>query len=281
MRHFTEVLLAQKARQLGRMALLTVLLLFALFPIIWLLLTSLKSRRDIYGIVLFFQPQFDSYVDIFTRNREVIMTGLFNSLVVAGISSILITIFGTMAAYSLSRMEYPGRKAVLFGILATRLLPPVVVILPLFMAFKAVNLIDTLTAVAILHTVFNLPLCVWLMKSFFDTVPKSLEEAAYIDGASGFQTAFRIVLPLVIAGVATSAMLSFVFSWNEFLFALVFTHRNARTAPIVLANATYGEAEIFWSNMAALASIMMLPGILVTFVGQKYLVRGIAAGSVK
>jgi len=281
MRRFSVPGLNRILGRLGKTLFLAGLALFSLFPIAWLVLTSLKSRRDIYGAVLFFKPQFDAYADIFGRNRELILSGLSNSLLVAGLSSLIVMILAAMAGFSLSRMEYPGRKAVLFGILATRLMPPVVVIFPLFMLFKAFDLIDSVAAVAILHTFFNLPLCIWLMKSFFDTVPKSLEEAARIDGASGAQTAFLIVLPLVAAGVATSALFSFVFSWNEFMFALVFTQRVARTAPIVLANATYGEAEIFWADMAALASIMMLPSILVTFVGQKYLVRGLTAGSVK
>jgi multiple sugar transport system permease protein len=281
MRQSIASTLGKAAVRARKTVLLAALAIFALFPIVWMILTSLKTRRDIYGAVIFFKPQFESYANIFTRNRDVILTGLSNSLIVAGLSSIIILIFGTMAGYSLSRMAYTGRKAALYGILATRLLPPIVVIFPLFMGFRALNLIDTVAGVAILHSIFNLPMCVWLMKSFFDTVPKSLEEAAFIDGASGLQTAFRIVLPLVAAGIATSALLSFVFSWNEFQFALVFTQRYARTAPIVLANATYGEAEIFWSDMSALATIMMAPGILVTFIGQKYLVRGLTLGSVK
>jgi multiple sugar transport system permease protein len=281
MRQSVASALGKTAGRVRKTVLLAILAIFALFPIVWMILTSFKTRRDIYGVVLFFKPQFESYVDIFTRNRDVILTGLSNSLIVACLSSIIILIFGTMAGYSLSRMAYPGRKAVLYGILATRLLPPVVVIFPLFMAFQALKLIDTVVVVAVLHSIFNLPMCVWLMKSFFDTVPKSLEEAAFIDGASGLQTAFRIVLPLVAGGIATSALFSFVFSWNEFQFALVFTQRYARTAPIVLANATYGEAEIFWSDMSALATIMMVPGVLVTFIGQKYLVRGLTLGSVK
>ncbi len=278
---FSPSSFTRKAGRLGKSCFLACAVAFALFPIVWLVMTSFKSRQDIYGAVFLFRPQFGSYTDIVTKNRDVVLAGLSNSFMVASLSSILVLIMAVLAGYSLSRMDYAGRKGVLFGILATRLLPPVVVIFPLFMVFNSLKLVDTIHGMALLHAVFNLPLCVWLMKSFFDTIPKSLEEAASIDGASGFQTAIRIVLPLAAAGIATSALFAFIFSWNEFMFALVFTHRNARTAPIVLANATYGEAEIFWSDMAALATIMMLPNILVTFIGQKYLVRGLTAGAVK
>ena len=257
------------------------LVLFALIPIIWMIMTSLKDRSDVFGVVLRFKPQFDSYKEIFSSNGKTIQRGIINSIKIAGINSLIIILVGSLAGYSLSRLRFKGRKIILYGILASRLMPPVVVILPVFLLVREMGLIDKISTVSILHATFNLPICIWLLKSFFDTIPIQLEEAAAIDGATRFVTAIRIIFPLARAGIATTALFSFVFSWNEFLFSLIFTQKNAVTAPIVLANATYGEAQIFWANMAALATIIMIPAIILAFVGQKYLVRGLTIGSSK
>jgi ABC-type glycerol-3-phosphate transport system permease component len=256
-------------------------LVFAATPIVWLVLTSLKQRQDIFGAVLFFTPTFEAYTRIFSASGQSVAAGLINSTKVALWNTLIVLVLAVFAGYPLSRGTFRGRKMILFGVLASRLMPPVVVILPLFLAVRSVGMIDRIGTLAVLHAVFSLPLGIWLMKSFYDNVPVSLEEAAFIDGASLFQTLWRITLPLVRAGIVTVGLLAFIFSWNEFLFGLVFTSRIARTAPIVLANATYGEAQIFWADMSAVALIMTLPAIIVAAVAQKYLVRGLTAGSVK
>ena len=257
------------------------LILFALIPIVWVIMTSLKSRSDIFGVVLRFKPQFDSYKNIFSSNGTTILRGIINSIKVAGINSVIVIVFGSLAGYSLSRLRFKGRKIVLYSVLASRLMPPVVVVLPIFLVVRKLGLIDSISVISMLHATFNLPICIWLLKSFFDTIPIQLEEAAAIDGASRFVTAIKIVFPLARAGIATTALFAFVFSWNEFLFSLIFTQKLAKTAPIVLANATYGEAQIFWADMAALATIIMIPAIILAFIGQKYLVKGLTIGASK
>ena len=260
---------------------ITLLVLFALLPIVWVVMTSLKTRADIFGVVLRFKPQIDSYTHIFSKDGAAILKGIVNSLKVAGINAIIVIVFGSLAAYALSRLKFKGRTVVLYSVLASRLLPPVVVILPIYLIVRKLHLIDNIFTISILHAAFNLPICIWLLKSFFDTIPIELEEAASIDGASRFISALQIVFPLARAGIATTALFAFVFSWNEFLFALIFTQKAAKTAPIVLANATYGEAQIFWSDMAALATIIMIPAIILAFIGQKYLVKGLTIGASK
>ena len=256
-------------------------LVFAVTPLFWLVLTSLKQRQDIFGAVLFFTPTFDAYARVFLASGDTVVAGLWNSTRVALWNTLIVLVLAVSAGYPLSRGTFRGRKLILFGVLASRLMPPVVVILPLFLAARTFGVIDQIGTIAVLHAVFSLPLGIWLMKSFYDSVPVSLEEAAFIDGATLFQTLRRVTLPLVRAGITTVGLLAFIFSWNEFLFGLVFTRRNARTAPIVLANATYGEAQIFWADMSAVALVMMIPAVIVAAVAQKYLVRGLTSGSVK
>ncbi len=272
----------QSKTELGIRNLLVIFfLVFAATPLIWLVLTSLKQRQDIFGAVLLFTPTFEAYSRIFSGTGDTVVIGLMNSTRVALFNTLIVLVLAVSAGYPLSRGTFRGRKVILFGVLASRLMPPVVVILPLFLTARHFGVIDQIGTIAVLHAVFSLPLGIWLMKSFYDSVPVSLEEAAFIDGATLFQTLWRVTLPLVRAGITTVGLLAFIFSWNEFLFALVFTQRNARTAPIVLANATYGEAQIFWADMSAVALIMTIPAVIVAVVAQKYLVRGLTSGSVK
>ena len=265
----------------GRVVFLSFMTVFAILPIFWTVMTSFKNRSDVFGMVFKFTPQLDSYEKIFSREGAQILQGLANSIKVASLNVIIVVLVGTMAAYALSRLHFKGRNTVLLGVLASRLMPPVVVILPLFLFASKAGRLDSVFTLACLHAVFNLPMCIWLLKSFFDTIPVELEEAVLIDGGSRITCAFRILLPLARAGIATTALFAFVFSWNEFLFALVFTQKYSKTAPIMLANATYGEAQIFWSDMAALATIIMIPAIILAVFGQRFFVKGLTHGSSK
>lgn len=260
---------------------ISLILVFSIFPIFWIFLTSFKERADVFGTSLFFKPNLNAYINIFTKHKDIILKGLLNSVSIALISTILVVIISIISGYTLSRLEFKGRKIILYFILGTRLMPPIVAILPLFVFFKNLGLIDTVICLSIIYTAFNLPLTIWMMKSFFDSVPISIEEAALIDGANCLQAAGHIVLPLVKPGIFAASMLCFLFSWNEFLFALIFSVTNARTAPVVLASVSYGEYEILWADMAAMASIMILPSIIFTYFAQNYLVRGLTAGSIK
>jgi len=232
-------------------------------------------------MVFKFTPQFDSYKKIFSREGAQILQGLVNSIKVASLNVVIVILIGTMAAYALSRLHFKGKNLVLLGVLASRLMPPVVVILPLFLFASKFGRLDSVFTLACLHAVFNLPICIWMLKSFFDTIPVELEEAVLIDGGTRTTCVLKILLPLAKAGISTTALFAFVFSWNEFLFALVFTQKYSKTAPIMLANATYGEAQIYWSDMAALATIIMIPAILLAVFGQRFFVKGLTHGSSK
>ena len=260
---------------------ITMMLAFATIPIIWVVMTSFKSRLDVFGVVFWYKPSLDAYRNIFGPGGKQILNGLLNSIKVASINVLIVVTLGSMAAYALSRLEFKGRKTLFFGILASRLMPPVVAILPVFLAVKKLGQIDKVFTVGFLNAAFNLPICIWMLKSVFDTIPKELEEAAFIDGANRFVSITRIVFPLARAGIVTTGLLAFIFSWNEFLLALIFTQKYSKTAPIILANATYGEAEIFWADMAALATIIMIPAVILAFFCQKHLVKGLTHGASK
>lgn len=260
---------------------LAIVLSFSLMPLIWMVMTSLKNRVDIFGVVLSFKPTFAAYKNIFGPSGRAISEGIINSLQVALINVFIVLVVGSLAAYALSRLDFKGKNIMFFGVLASRLMPPVVAILPIFLVVRQMGMIDKVVTIGFLNAAFNLPICIWILKSVFDAIPKAIEEAAYIDGANRLQTAIIILFPLSRAGIVTTGLLAFIFSWNEFLISLIFSQKYARTAPIILANATYGEAEIFWADMAALATIIMIPAMLLAFFAQKHLVKGLTNGATK
>lgn len=256
------------------------LLLWSLFPIVWTLSTSVKQRADIFAVPprFFVSPNFDSYVKFLGSGRSSIWGNLSNSVIVAGVSTIIAVALGSMAAYGFSRYSFRGRGATLNGLLATRLLPPIVAVLPLFLAASSMGLVDTKTVLIVIYTALNIPLAVWLLKGFVDAVPMELEEACRIDGGNPLQVFFFVTLPLLAPGLASTALLLFILAWNEFMFAFLFTSSAARTLPLLLAEGR-GEEQIFFQEIAALASLIMLPVLFAAIFLQKHLVRGLSAGA--
>ena len=164
--------------------------------------------------------------------------------------------------------------------LATRLLPPVTAVVPLYLMFRYLNLLDTKTLLILIYTAIEIPFATWLMKAFFDAIPKELEESAAIEGCNPIQTIFKITMPLASSGIAATSIFVFILAWNEFMFAFMFTSIKVRTIPVRLAE-TIGEMQVFWQEMATLATIIMLPALLIGIFMQKYLVSAITEGAVK
>jgi multiple sugar transport system permease protein len=185
-----------------------------------------------------------------------------------------------MAAYSFSRFRFKGRFVLLFTILATRLLPPIAAVIPMFLLMSNLRLIDTQLVLIIIYCALNIPFAIWMMKTFFDGISVDLEEAAKIDGCSWFRTLYSITIPLAAPGMAATSIFVYVLAWNEFMFALIFTRTQAVTMPIVIAQ-TMGELGIYWQDMAVLVIIVMFPVFLFGFWMQKYLVRGLTVGALK
>jgi len=254
-------------------------LFFFLFPIFWVISTSLKTRVQTFSIppVWIFKPTLRSYRAIFT---EMLFSHyLLNSTIIAIFNTALVVFTGSLAAYSIARFKTGGVN-LSFWILSIRMIPPIVVTVPLFIAFNRLRMIDTHLALILLYTTLNLPLAVWMMRAFFMEIPEELEESAMIDGCSRMQALWKIVLPLAKPGLAATAILCFIFAWNEFLFALIFTRITAKTAPLAMTT-LMTEREIYWGKICAGATLVILPVIVFSLIVQKHIVRGLTFGAMK
>ena len=205
---------------------------------------------------------------------------LKNSAITAGVSTILSVVFGLFAAYAFSRFPIAGKGDLLFFILSTRMLPPVVVTIPIFLLYRQLGLYDTTIGLIILYTVFNLSFSVWLLQGFIDEIPREYEEAALVDGYSRFQAFFKIVLPQTVTGLAATTVFCLIFAWNEYAFAVMLTAQAARTAPPSIPS-VLGTGGIEWAQIAAGAMGFLIPVAIVTFALRNYLLRGVTFGAVR
>ena len=257
---------------------------FFLFPVMWMFLTSFKTEAEYFSYPPVFIPG-----DFSLRNYFNAMTfppegrgglqGLRDSLIIALSTALVALIIGAPAAYSLARFRIGGEN-LSFWILSTRMFPPVASALPLFLIFKNLRLLDTHMALIIANTIFNLPFVIWLLKGFFEELPAEIEESALIDGCTYWGSFVRIALPLVTPGLMVTALFSFIFAWNEFMFALLLTRRSVRTLTIIVPSLVGGH-EILWGEIAAIGVIAIIPGVLLSIILQRYLVRGLTLGALK
>jgi len=257
-----------------------VLTIFFIFlPVVWLTLTAFKLPVDAYTTKLIFKPTLKNFVAIFSPPRS-FGPMVVNSVVVS-LATVVITIpLATMAAYAFSRYRFKGQSALLVSVLSTQFVPPVVVVLPFYTLFRMFSLLDTRTALVILNLSFTLPFAVWMIKGFIDALPEEIEAAAVVDGCSTLKVLYYITLPLVMPGIITSAVFTFIQSWNEFLFALITTKREAVTLTIGLMSLN-SERGILWEQMAAAGLVVMIPIFILSFSIRKYFVEGITMGAVK
>jgi len=205
---------------------------------------------------------------------------LWNSVIIAGISTVASVVLGLFAAYAFSRFKVPGKDDLMFFILSTRMLPAVVVTIPLFLMYRQLGLHDRHLGMIILYTVFNLSFSVWLLKGFIDEIPKEYEEAALVDGYTRLQAFFRVVLPQAVTGIAATTVFCLIFAWNEYAFSLMLTSQRARTAPVSIAT-MMGRGGIEWTAIAAGSLGFLIPVVIVTFTLRKYLLRGITFGAIR
>jgi multiple sugar transport system permease protein len=263
-----------------RRLLLAAFAIWTIFPLYWIFTMSLKREVDILASppVWLFTPSFDSYLEIL-REGEVI--GFFRNSLIVGVGATVVGLLvGVPAAYVLARHEFRGRTDYDFWILSTRMAPPVAMLVPFFVLYRQLGLQDTHLGLIVAHVAQNLAIIIWVMKGFFGDLPPELEEAALVDGASYWQTFARIMVPLALPGIVATGILSFLFSWNEFLFALVLTNDEARTAPVGL-HAFIGYQEVQWGALSASATIMLLPVLLLLVLFQRQIVRGMTLGAVR
>ncbi|WP_282605090.1 carbohydrate ABC transporter permease [Pelagibius sp. Alg239-R121] len=261
------------------------------FPVLWIILTAFKTHNDALAIPpkFIFTPTLENFVSVFSRAYSAGAvaqdTGFalyfFNSVFIAGTSVFLALAIGTLAAFGFSRYPLRGNDTYLFIILTTRMLPAIVVIIPIFLMFRVAGLSGTYIGVILLYTAFNLPFTVWMMKSFFDELSPDVEDAARIDGSSDRRVFFKICLPQVKAGLAATAVFGLILTWNEFLFALLLTGVDTRTVPVAMAQTIGGDIGVRWGLLAAIETLFLIPVIVVTFILQNHLLRGVTFGTVK
>jgi multiple sugar transport system permease protein len=261
------------------------------FPVLWIILTAFKSYGDALAVPpkFLFTPTFDNFVSVFSRayssGGTAQNTGFslyfFNSIFISGTSVALALIIGTLAAFGFSRYPLKGNDIYLFVILTTRMLPAIVVIIPIFLMFRVLGLSGTYAGIILLYTAFNLPFAVWMMKSFFDELSPDVEDAARLDGSSDRGVFFKICLPQVRAGLAATAVFGLILTWNEFLFALLLGGVETRTVPVAMAQTIGGDIGVRWGLLAAIETLFLIPVILVTFALQEYLLRGVTFGTIK
>jgi len=300
-------------------AVLAVTLIF-LAPIYWIASTAFKPQNVATSVppTIVFEPELTGFAKLFTRrvqlkepvapadyesaawweksiydagervlrNRdgEAQLSGypsrFLNSLIIAVTSTFLAVAMGTITAYGFSRFKVKGEPDLLFFILSTRMLPPVVVAIPMFLMYRMVGLVDTHIGLIILYTAFNLSFSVWLMKGFMDEIPKEYEEAALVDGYTRMQAFFKIVLPEAATGIAATAVFCFITAWNEYAFALMMTNRRAQTAPPFIPSQV-GSGIVDWTTIAAGTFLFLLPVAIFTFALRGHLLRGVTFGAIR
>jgi multiple sugar transport system permease protein len=265
-------------RVLGALAVVLVSLIF-LFPLFWIVLSSLKTRVDIFALppVVIFQPTFVNYV---TLLQTPFVKDFGNSMIVSVSSVVISLVLGSLTAYGFSRYNIKGGDLAFGWILSLRFFPVVALAIPVYILFRLVGLLDTHIALIIVYCIINISFAIWFLKGFFDEIPRSLEEAARLDGYSPFQVFYKVALPLVWPGIVTTIIFCLIQSINEFLIALFLTTRVAETAPVALAKLQTAVGPD-WGKMCAAATIMMIPVLVFTIAVRNQLIRGMSFGRLK
>jgi multiple sugar transport system permease protein len=251
-----------------------------LFPVYWIVLTSLKPLDEINSAVptFTFTPSLDNYRDLFSQFEFAGV--LLNSIVVAVVSCFIVMVVGVFAAYSLARLKVPGEKHIALWILSLRFIPPIAVGIPLYLQWQSLDLLDTQLGLILVYVSFNLPFAVWLLRGFLADLPFELEEAALLDGLSRMQIIRRIIVPIALPGLASTAIFTFVFTWNEYLMALLLTSVQAVTVPVTISKFVQ-PYTILWGDLSAAVVIQLVPMLIVVFLLQRHIVRGMTLGAVK
>nr|WP_298681649.1 carbohydrate ABC transporter permease [uncultured Dongia sp.] len=289
----------------GHTAFVALISFIYFLPVLFIIFTAIKpqglalsvpptlSPTSLLGLIpeqFVFTPTLENFGSVFSRvmtaGSQPEATGFdrffLNSIVIATASVVLALIFGTLAAYGFSRYPLKGNDTYLFIILTTRMLPAIVVVIPVILMFRTVGLSGSYLGIILLYTAFNLAFTIWMMKSFFDELSTDVEDAARIDGSSEVKVFFKICLPQVVAGLAATFVFGLILTWNEFLFALLLTGPDTRTVPVAMNQAvSSGGRGTDWTLLAAIETLFLIPVFLVTFFLQEHLLRGVTFGTVK
>jgi multiple sugar transport system permease protein len=266
-----------------RLLLISLALLLTLLPVYWMVNTSLKVQVEVFAsppTLIPQRPTLENYVSLFTRRN--LGAYLFNSIIIVGASVVLAVVIGSLAAYALIRSQL-GRlnEQISFWILVPRMIPPIAVIVPIFLILQQFGLINKHLGLILVYTTSNLPIVIWMMRSFLQEIPLDLEEAAMVDGASRLRSFWDIVLPLAAPGLVATAIFSVIITYNEFLFALILTSTPAAATLPVGTAALIGKTQTLYGEMAAAGVVATVPLVIFALLVQRHLVRGLTMGAVK
>jgi multiple sugar transport system permease protein len=265
-------------KNFGFYGLVVFFMLPTVFVFYWMITLSLKPQVEATAFpphFFWFSVTFKGYVDVFAKNPFLLYT--WNSLVVATGSTLLALIVGLPCAYSIAHWRQRGLALI---VLVARIIPGISYLIPWYILFRNLKMVDTYLALILTHLVVGLPIVIWVMIGFFEDIPPELREAAMIDGCTDYGAFWRVAVPLVKPGVVATGILSFIFSWNNFLFSVILAGRNTRTLPIAVFN-MIGYEEINWGPLAAAATLITLPVIILTLIIQRHIVTGLTFGAVK
>ena len=259
-----------------------------LAPPFWLFISSISTQNELLNVPVHWIPQaptFDRYLQIIssrgTEAAAVFRQSMGNSLIIASAVTLICVIFGSLAAYSFARMSFGGQEPLLYVMLFSYMLPPIMILVPLYTIMRDLALMDTLRGLIIVYSALIMPFAVWIMRGYFLTIPRDLEEAARIDGCTRLGALFRVVIPLSAPGLVATSLFCFLLSWEEFLLALIFTSSpNAKTIPVAIAEFT-GRHAIDYGMMATGGVIAAIPPVLIALVFQRFLINGLTSGAVK
>ena len=255
------------------------LVIVFVFPVYWLFIISFKTPDEIFAFPPVWYPasiQFNNYAVLFKDGDA---WSVWNSLVLASVSTFFAMILGTIAAYSLVRFKTGGENLSVW-IISQRMMPPVAIVFPLFLLYVYFGWVDTYHGLIILYTAFSLPYVIWMMRGYIEDIPLELEESALVDGCTRWEVLWKVVLPMARSGLFATAVFTFIFAWNDFLFALVLTRTEVTTYTVQVTHYFGGQSN-FWAKIAAMSVLGTIPVFFTVAIMQRYLVRGISMGAVK
>lgn len=264
-----------------RTGLTLLILFFVTFPIFWLVITAFKNNRDAYSTKVIFEPTLGNFTLLFDQNPYDFAPLIRNSVIISVTTVAIGVPLAVMAAYAFSRYRFRGQNLLLIFVLSAQFLPATVVLLPYFIQFRNLRLLDTLQGLIIMHLTISIPFAIWLVKGFIDSLPIEIEQAALVDGCTEFQVLRYVTLPLIMPGVVVATVFTFVGSWNEFLFAFIMTTSD-KARPMMVGLLALNEIDgIPWEKLSAASMIIMIPMFILALTIRKYFVSGLTMGAVK
>lgn len=269
--------------------LVLLIVIWTVAPFVWLIISSISYKIDLLSVPLQWIPSritFENYQGLFMQagsfnvNASLFTKATMNSMIIAFTTTFIAMFLGVLAAYALARVKFPGSNVYMGTMMGAQMIPPIAIVIPLYVILRRLNIYDTHFGIILVYLSFVLPLVIWLMRSYFASIPAELEDAARIDGCTRLQALYKIVLPLSAPGLVSVFLFAFIASWNEYLYAFIYTNVNAKTLPVLIGEFS-SKLGLEYLRIAAAGVLASLPVIILALIFQKYLVKGLTAGAVK